>query len=83
MLNFEVNDCEIVEAVQQTKHWLRLLLHQNVYMSLNKKTLQITTELSLLSPKETHRNKPLRKQEVNIRLQHHNVDTRGRQTSSK
>lgn len=37
MLNFEVNDCEIVEAVQQTKHWLRLLLHQNVYMSLNKK----------------------------------------------
>lgn len=84
MLTFEVNDSEIVEAVNQTKHSLRLLLHQKVKMSLNlRKTLQITAELSLISPTDTHRNKPLGKQEVNIRLQHHVVDTRGRQTSSK
>lgn len=85
MLNFGV-DSEIVEAVHQTKHSLRLLLHQKVYMLLKfkkTKTLQITAELSLLSPTETHRNKPLRKQEVNIRLQHHIVDTRGSQTSPK
>lgn len=83
MLNFEVNDCEIVEDVHQTKHWLRLLLHKAVYMSLNKKNHSKLRPNYLFFRRKTHRNKPLRKQEVNIRLQHHNVDTRGRQTKSK